>query len=339
MYKRQSKDYISLFIKGLYMGSANKVPGVSGGMIAMVTGIYEEFIYSLQKINRKALYLLWNRRFNSFFNYINIRFQLAVNLGSATAYFTVSLLLDYLIAYYPIRVWSLFFGLILGSIYYISKSVSLWNWKTMGMTALGTAVGLCISFINPLPPNDSLIFIFFCGVIGVSGMTLPGFSGSFMLMLLGNYVLLMVDSVNNLFHVITSTLQGDFSWSFDPNRIHLLQIVVVFTTGSIIGMVSFSHILGYLLKRYHNGVTALLIGFITGSLGVVWPWKTPLYKSSKSGQPLVDALGNKILITFHRFIPNELNTTTIWAGFWALVGMLLVFLIVGYETKNAKKSP
>ncbi len=339
MYKRRLKDYVFLFIKGLCMGSANKVPGVSGGMIAMVTGIYEEFIYSLQKVNRKALRLLWNRRFKSFFNYVNIRFQLAINLGSATAYFTVSLLLDRLIKHHPTQVWSFFFGLILGSIYYISKRVRTWNGKTLGMVALGTAIGLCISFMNPLPPNDGFPFIFLCGVVGVSGMTLPGLSGSFMLILLGNYVLLMVDSVNNLFQVITSTLRCDFSWFSDPNRIHLLQLVTIFATGSIVGMLGFSHILGYLLKRYHDGVTALLIGFITGSLGVAWPWKTPIYKLDESGQPLLDRSGNQILTTFHRFVPSGLEMETVWAGFWVLAGVLLIFLIVHYESKKPIQSP
>lgn len=338
MYKRKLKDYILLFIKGLGMGSANKVPGVSGGMVAMVTGFYEEFIYSLQKLNRKAVQLLLKGRFKAFFNYVNARFQLAVNLGSLAAYFTVSLLLDYLIKQHPRAVWSLFFGFILGSIYYISKGVNRWNWKTLGMTLLGAAIGLYISFMNPQPPNDNLWFIFFCGVIGVSGMTLPGFSGSFLLILLGNYVLLMVDSVNNLLYVITAVLQGDLSWLSEPNRVQLLEVVSVFTLGSIAGMISFSHLLGYLLKRYHNLIIALLIGFITGSLGVAWPWKIPLYQLDAQGRAVLDASGNKILTSFQRFVPQHFDLDVLQAIGWTLVGVLMVFLIMHYELKNTRKN-
>ena len=339
MHRRKPRDYALLFIKGLGMGSANKVPGISGGMVAMVTGFYEEFIYSLRKVNGKAWKLLWKKRFKSFFNYINIRFQLAVNLGSVTAYFTVSLLLDYLIRHYPTAVWSLFFGFILGSIYYISRDVTRWDWKTLGMAALGAAIGLCISFMSPRAPNPNLFFIFLCGIIGVSGMTLPGFSGSFILILLGNYVLLMVDSVNNLFYVLTALIQGDFSWTLDPQRTHLLLVAAVFTLGSLVGMVSFSHVLGYLLKRYHAMVIALLVGFITGSLGVAWPWKKALYRLSDTGQPLLDSSGEKVLIGFQRFVPPRSDGAVVQDLLWALVGISLVFLITYQESKNAEKTP
>ncbi|MGV6845444.1 MAG: undecaprenyl phosphate translocase family protein, partial [Lutibacter sp.] len=133
--------------------------------------------------------------------------------------------------------------------------------------AIGTLAGLLISFMNPARENDNLWFVFFCGIIGVSGMTLPGLSGSFILILLGNYVLLLVDSVNALFKTITNIFVGDFSFLDDVAHLHYLKIIATFTAGSAFGLVFMSHILGYVLKRWHQLVTAIIIGFITGSLG------------------------------------------------------------------------
>ena len=196
---RTFKDKIFLILKGLGMGAANKVPGVSGGVVAFVAGFYEEFIYSLQKVNGKAFKLLINGRFKSFFQYINGRFLSLLFLGMVVSYFSVSKILDYLITHYELYVWSVFFGMIVGSIYYISKDFKDWNYKTYISLVIGIVLGLGISFLDPATENDNLLFVFFCGIISVSGMTLPGFSGSFILILLGNYVLLLVDSVNALY--------------------------------------------------------------------------------------------------------------------------------------------
>ena len=190
---RTFKDKIFLILKGLGMGAANKVPGVSGGVVAFVAGFYEEFIYSLQKVNGKAFKLLINGRFKSFFQYINGRFLSLLFLGMVVSYFSVSKILDYLITHYELYVWSVFFGMIVGSIYYISKDFKDWNYKTYISLVIGIVLGLGISFLDPATENDNLLFVFFCGIISVSGMTLPGFSGSFILILLGNYVFLLVD--------------------------------------------------------------------------------------------------------------------------------------------------
>ncbi|MCB0460795.1 MAG: DUF368 domain-containing protein, partial [Flavobacteriaceae bacterium] len=200
---RTFTDKILLFIKGLAMGAANKVPGVSGGIVAFVTGFYEELIYSLQKVNGKAFKLLFNGRFKSFFQYTNAQFLLLVFSGSVFSYFSVSLVLDYFLRNYELYVWSTFFGLIIGSIYYIGKQFNDWQTKNIiGMVA-GITLGVLISFMSPAKENDNLWFVFFCGIIGVSGMTLPGLSGSFILILMGNYVLLLVDSVNMLYRSIS----------------------------------------------------------------------------------------------------------------------------------------
>src|SRR5690554_3641315 len=247
---RTFTDKFFLVLKGLGMGAANKVPGVSGGVVAFVAGFYEEFIYSLQKVNGKAYKLLINRRFKSFYQYINGRFLSLLFFGMIVSYFSISKLLDYLIKHYELYVWSVFFGMIIGSIYYISKDFKDWNYKTYMSLGIGTLIGLSISFLDPAQENDNLLFVFFCGIISVSGMTLPGLSGSFILILLGNYVLLLVDSVNALYDTMAELVQGDTSFVQNPERIDLLIILVVFTLGSLAGLVSLSHLLSYVLKKF-----------------------------------------------------------------------------------------
>lgn len=332
---RTLKDRIFLVIKGLGMGAANKVPGVSGGVVAFVAGFYEEFIYSLQKINGKAFKLLINGRFNSFYRYVNGRFLVLLFLGMIISYFSVSKILDYLIEHYQLYVWSVFFGMIVGSIFYISKDFKGWSVKTYISLLLGITIGVSISFLDPAMENDNLWFVFFCGMISVSGMTLPGFSGSFILILLGNYVLLLVDSVNALYDTIIDIFTGNFSFTENPVRIRMLKVLGVFTAGSFAGLVTFSHILNYVLKHYRNITLSLLMGFIIGSLGVVWPWKETIYKVSEQGDFLLDSRGEKVIENYHRFIPEWSSETGIAIGY-ALLGILIVLALEWYGQSTRK---
>ncbi len=324
---------VSLFLKGLAMGAANKVPGVSGGTVSFVLGFYEELIYSFQKINRKAFKLLLKGRFKSFFNYINAQFLGLIIAGSIFSYFSISLVLDYFLRNYELYVWSWFFGMIIGSIWYISKDFGSWNLKNIFFLIVGASVGVGISFLTPARENDNLWFVFICGIIGVSGMTLPGLSGSFILILMGNYVLLLVDSVNALFAVITDIFSGDFSFTEDPERIRYLKIITVFTAGSAFGLVSISHILGYVLKRWHQIVTAIIIGFITGSLGIVWPWKEEIFKQV-NGEFLLAQNGDKIVENYRRFLPDLSNQMNWFAIFYIVIGILLIIGIDYYGRKR-----
>lgn len=326
---RDISDKLFLFIKGIFMGTANKVPGVSGGTVSFVLGFYEEMIYSLKKINYKAFLLLINGRFVSFYNYINATFLVLVFGGSIVSYFTISLLLDYLLNRYELYVWSSFFGLILGSIYYISKEFKDWKPNTIISVIVGVAMGVAISLLNPAKENDNLWFVFLCGIIGVSGMTLPGLSGSFILILLGNYVLLLVDSVTILYKSIADVFTGDFSFLNDLERLRYLKIILTFTGGSIFGLVFISHILGFVLKRWHQVVTAVIIGFITGSLGIVWPWKKEIYVI-ENGMELLDANGEKVIENFVRYFPDFSLQSTWIAILYALLGIVVILLIDKY---------
>ena len=332
---RTFKDKLFLILKGLGMGAANKVPGVSGGVVAFVAGFYEEFIHSLQKVNSTAFKLLLKGRFKAFYNYINGRFLSLLFFGMIVSYFSVSKILDYLITHYQLYVWSVFFGMIIGSIYYISKDFKDWKTTTYFALAIGAVLGLSISFLDPATENDNLIFVFFCGIISVSGMTLPGFSGSFILILLGNYVLLLVDSVNALFDTFSEVLIGDFSFTSNLERLRMLKVLAVFTLGSVVGLVTFSHVLNYILKHYKSVTLASIIGFIVGSLGVVWPFKHTIFKTKATGEFLVDSRGQKIIENYERFLP-ELNTETLIAFFYTIIGIAIVLglEIYGQKTKQ-----
>ena len=330
---RALKDRVFLVIKGLAMGAANKVPGVSGGVVAFVAGFYEEFIYSLQRVNKTAFLLLLNGRFSSFYRYINGKFLSLLFLGMIVSYFSVSKLLDYLIIHYELYVWSAFFGMILGSIYYISKDFKEWNRTTLLALTLGAIAGLSISFLDPATENDNLFFVFFCGIISVSGMTLPGFSGSFILIILGNYVLLLVDSVNALYDTMFDIISGNFEFIHNYQRIRMLKVLAVFTLGSVVGLVTFSHILNYILKHYKNITLATIMGFIIGSRGVVWPWKNTVFKTNLDGSLILDATGKQIISNYDRFLP-ELNTQTYIAIVYIALGILIVLGLEGYGKRT-----
>ncbi len=332
---RTLTDKFFLILKGLGMGAANKVPGVSGGVVAFVAGFYEEFIYSLRKVNKKAFKLLLNGRFKSFYRYINGRFLGLLFLGMIVSYFSVSKVLDYLIKHYELYIWSVFFGMIIGSIYYINKDFKDWNYKTYISLAIGIILGVSISFLNPAKENDNLWFVFFCGIISVSGMTLPGFSGSFILILLGNYVLLLVDSVNALYDTFSEIINGDFSFIQNSERIRMLKVLVVFTLGSVTGLVTFSHVLSYILKHYKSITLSAIIGFIIGSLGVVWPWKKTIYIMNEDGSFLLDSTGEKVIENYLRFRP-ELNTETYYAIGFIFLGIILVLALEWYGQKTRK---
>ncbi|WP_299522172.1 DUF368 domain-containing protein [Winogradskyella sp.] len=330
---RTFKDRIFLVIKGLAMGAANKVPGVSGGVVAFVAGFYQEFIYSLQRVNKTAFKLFINGRFRSFYQYINGRFLSLLFLGMVVSYFSVSKILDYLIINYELYVWSAFFGMILGSIYYINQDFKAWNKKTITALILGTAIGISISFLDPAKENDNLWFVFLCGIVSVSGMTLPGFSGSFILILLGNYVLLLVDSVNALYDTISEIFLGDFDFIKDEARIRMLKVLAVFTLGSVAGLVTFSHVLNYILKHYKNITLATLVGFIVGSLGLVWPWKKTIYKTNSDGSYILDSTGSQIVENYERFFP-EATTETYIAIAYIVLGILIVLGLEWYGKRT-----
>ena len=304
------KTNIFLFLKGVAMGTVNKIPGVSGGTVAFVTGIYEDLLNSIKKINFTSLKILFSQGFKAFYREINGKFLTIVFSGVIVSFFSVSLILDRLIEKYELYVFGLFFGMIVGSFYVIYYQLEKINTKSLIGVTIGIISGLSISLADSYDVGTSDLIIFFSGVIAISGMILPGLSGSYLLLLMGNYTLIMVDSVNALYFTLIESLSFDFTFINDPERLYLLKVLILFTLGSIFGLVFLSNVLSLLLKNYKTITISIIVGFIAGSLIGVWPWKNE------------DTTGNLSL-----FIPDFSISQTWITIFNILIGILFVVLL------------
>lgn len=232
------------------MGAADVVPGVSGGTIAFISGIYEELLSSLKSVNIDAIRLLLNGKFKEFWLYINGSFLISLFIGIGISLISLVKLIHFLLDNHPILIWSFFFGLIVASAYVVGKSIKQVNAFVISAGLLGSFFGFFITVATPAEtPNESW-FIFISGMIAICAMILPGISGSFILLLLKKY------------EYITGALK-------DLN----ILVIVTFGAGAVVGLLSFSHVLTWLLKKYHNTTIAFLTGLMIGSLNVVWPWK------------------------------------------------------------------
>tara|TARA_B100000959_G_scaffold116469_1_gene122581 strand:+ start:763 stop:1668 length:906 start_codon:yes stop_codon:yes gene_type:complete len=298
------QHYFILFLKGMAMGIANVIPGVSGGTIALITKIYEELINSLKSFDIKALKLLISFDFRGFIKYTNLYFLLAILGGSVASVFSIANLFKFLFANYPILIWAFFFGLILASVYYVGKRVKRWNLPNIIALTIGTAMAISLSFITPATENSNLFFVFICGIVGISGMLLPGLSGSFILILLGNYELLMVTAVTELNYLL----------------------LTVFLVGSVFGLLSFSHALAWVLKHYKDATLALLTGFILGSLNIIWPWK----KIAES--MIID--GKEKVLEYHWYFPNITEKETLIAFTLIVFGIVVVWALESFSSKK-----
>ena len=316
--KNSISNYLKILINGILMGTANKIPGVSGGLVAIAIGFYEELIFSLKRFDKTALKFLIKAKFNDFFKYVNGKFLVLILSGIVISYFSTSKILELLLNNFEIYVWSLFFGLVIGTIFHLRTIIELINFKNICFIIIGTSIGILLSLADPAQENDNLYFVFICGIISVSGMILPGLSGSFLLMLLGNYVLLLVDSVNALYDSINEIIRGDFSNLLSQDRINYIKVLSVFTLGSITGLITLSKILSYLLSKFNQLCNSIIFGFIIGSLGVIWPWKSTL------------SIENEYKIV--RYLP-EINFETFYAIIFIFFGIALVVFLSSYEKK------
>lgn len=288
--------HILLLLKGIAMGAADVVPGVSGGTIAFITGIYDELLKSIKSINIDALKLLLKGRFKQFMQHINGYFLIALLSGIAISVLSLAKLMVWLLENQPIPTWSFFFGLIIASSILVATSVKEWNWKTILSSLIGVGIAYYITIASPTTTPDGYWFIFLSGAIAICAMILPGISGSFILLLLGKYTFIM-DAISQL----------------------KLDIICVFGAGAAIGIISFSHLLTWLLKRYNNITIALLTGFMVGSLNKVWPWK-------KCIESYVDKNGVEQPLTEQSILPSSYETIV---GAEAHVTEAILFCLAG----------
>ena len=304
--QRRLLDYAVISLKGIAMGAADAVPGVSGGTIAFISGIYEELIKTISGVNLSLFKTIKKEGFSAFWTQLNGNFIVALLSGIIISYVSFMRLAKYLIENHPILIWSFFFGLIVASIFFVGKQINKWNAGVVVSIILGALAAYYITTLPTMADNNSSLFLFFAGALAICAMILPGISGSFILVILGAYKTL-----------------SDALHDFDVKKI------AIFTFGAIVGLLSFSHILKWLFKHYHNITLALLTGFIFGSLNKIWPWKEVVtWQTTSDGikTPLVE----KSISPF----TFDGNPQITYAIILMVVGFLTIFILEKIGSKK-----
>ena len=302
--KRMKKQVI-IFIKGIAMGTANVIPGVSGGTIALITGIFERLINALKSFDLYAIKMIFKGNFREFANHVDLKFLISLFLGVGVAVISFAKIFKFLFSYYPVFIWSFFFGLVFASVYFVGKKIKKWHAGSILLFIAGTAIAIFISIVTPGAENDNLLYLLLCGVVAICSMILPGLSGSFVLLLMGNYQLVMIEAINN--------------WRFD--------IIIPIVIGAVAGLISFSHFLSWVLKRFPDSTIAILTGFILGSLGILWPWKTSI----------VQTFGEVVKTTGYQWHLPQINMDFIIALICCASGILIIYLTETLAKKSNRE--
>ena len=287
------------------MGAADVVPGVSGGTIAFITGIYEQLINSISSFDHLLIKKLFKGDIRSVWRQINGDFLLSLFIGIGVSVLTLMRLANYLLENTPILLWSFFFGLVLASILYIGKQIDRWKLVNVLAMLLAVVTAFYITKLTPADGTDDLVYVFFCGMIAISAMILPGISGAFILVLMGTYA------------TVTKAVS-----EFD------LKLIAVFGSGAIIGLLSFSKLLKWSFKHHRNLVLAILTGFIAGSLNKIWPWKSVLETRMINGKEKV--IGEESVLPWN--YDGESNMFLAIA--MAVIGFILIFALEYFSDKN-----
>jgi len=293
-----------LAIKGFLMGAANVIPGVSGGTIALILGIYEELINAIRSINLKFVRLITIFNIKEALSSVSWPFLLPVGLGVLLATFSLAGVLSWLLDRYPVIVWSFFFGLIVSSVITVSRVIKQWRIPTIVAIAVGIITAYGLFGVIPVSTPNAPWFIFVSGFIAICAMILPGISGAYILVLLGKY------------HYILEALNNkDFFTLF------------IIGAGALVGLISFAQILGWLLKKYHDLTMAILIGLMCGSLRKIWPWKETV-------TTFIDSHGKEIPSLQSNVIPSSFTIEVVCALLFILIGILVVWGLDLWARKN-----
>ncbi|WP_250883971.1 DUF368 domain-containing protein [Glaciecola sp. XM2] len=298
--QRRTKDYGFLAAKGMLMGAADAVPGVSGGTIAFITGIYQELIHSIKLCGVHALQVLWRQGPVAAFNYVNGAFLLVLGSGILLSIVSLSRIVVYLLNNYPELLWSFFFGLISAAVYSLLRHIKKWSIPLALTFALGTAIAYFLTEISPTSIEPTPVYYFLSGMLAICAMILPGISGAFILLLLGMYS-----------HVMLAIKEFQFS------------LLALFASGCIVGILSFSRVLDWMFTKHKEITLALLGGFVLGSLNKVWPWKETL-------STMIDRHGDIVPLDERNVLPHTFEQVTQQPSFMlpALGLMLLGFGLV-----------
>lgn len=290
------------------MGLANVVPGVSGGTIALLAGIFERFVHALKSFDVEAMKLLMKFKFKEFAEHTDLLFLTVLLSGEVISIFTAAKLLRWLFDNYETYVWAFFFGLILISVYYVGKTIKKYNVLIIVLMVIGAALAYGMSIMSPANENDNPFYLVFCGAIAICDMMLPGISGSYTLILLGNYKLVIIDAVAQL----------NFS------------VLIPFAIGCAIGFLAFSRFLSWLMKKYGDQTTAVLTGFVFGSLGFIWPWKKAYYAKMVTAEgfetEVLNSHGEAVVEHYEKLLP-DLDSSTFIAIALMVVGCLTLVTI------------
>ncbi len=300
MQQRNLFQYLVISLKGMAMGAADVVPGVSGGTIAFISGIYEELLASISAVNFNTLKVLKNEGLLAAWKKVNGNFLSALLFGIFISVLSLSKLISFLLENHPILVWSFFFGLVLASILFVAKQISEWSFITVVLLTIGAIIAFYITTLQPMvSENSSPIFIFIAGALAICAMILPGISGAFILVLLGAY-----KPVLEAIH--------------DKN----VKLLIILITGAVVGLLSFSKILNWLFNNYKNFTLAVLTGFILGSLNKIWPWKETLTWRLNSH-------GEQVPFNEQSVSPLNFNgdSQLVFAVLLAIVGFSLILLL------------
>ena len=300
--KRSPGAHILILMKGMGMGAADIIPGVSGGTIAFISGIYEELISSIRKVNWQLVRTLFSGGIAEAWRQVNGNFLAAVFGGILLSIFSLARFISWLLQNHQMLVWAFFFGLIIGSAIFVGKKIQHWHWGVPAMFLAGSILAYYITIATPATTPETIWFVFLSGCIAITAMILPGISGSFILLLLGKYEYIL-QAVNDL-KVLT---------------------LAAFAAGCVAGLVSFSNVIGWLFKKYHNATLALLSGFMIGSLNKLWPWKQVLdYRENSAGE-LVPFMEKSISPGFYESLYGQ-DPRIIPIIICALAGLLIVVL-------------
>lgn len=299
--KRTLKDYALISLKGMGMGAADIVPGVSGGTIALIAGIYEEFVDTLKSFNISAIKALKDNGLSGLWSHINGNFLVALVLGIGISLISMVKVIKFLLAVHPVLIWSFFFGLIVASAIFVAKTITKWNVANIIGLIGGTILIYWITSVVPAATPNTWWAVLISGAIAICAMILPGISGSFILVLLGKYA-----------YIINSLSQFK------------LDVIALFGVGCITGLLSFSHLLSWLLKHYHNLTMAILTGFMIGSLNKIWPWKETLSFTT-------DRHGEQVPLEQINLLPQnfEGENQLVFAVVLSVIGFTLIFVLEG----------
>ena len=303
---RSKSEYLKLLLKGMAMGAADIVPGVSGGTIAFITGIYEELLKSISSINFKIFSLLKEKNIKSAWYKINGNFLTCIFSGILFSVFFLSKTITFLIKSYPVLVWSFFFGLILASSFVIGRAIRSWNFQKVISLIFGAIIAYSITRLSPFENPESIFYIFISGAIAICAMVLPGISGSFILLLMGSYTIIL-RALNEL----------------------NLTVLLVFSFGCLIGLLSFARLLSKFFKRYRDLTIAVLTGFLIGSINKVWPWKIIVLTRIDSNGEIVPFIEQSVMPNHFEGDPKILLALSLLA-----IGFLIVHVLNRLSTKN-----